>query len=257
MTNGTLFINEGQFSTGANQAVEVAELADHRIRVTGLVPPGGGATFINGANSVVFSHPTDIVIGTGAGDDVVNLIGTNVRNIQILAEGSSLSVRDSDTVSLLNVHARGVVDIRTGPLIDRVFIQNSTIGDNIGNDDLKISTGVPSAAGQSDMDTVNLKGVTTRSATMITTGASTDIVDIEDSTLGNDSNDFLTIQTGAGADSVAIAPPAGQSGNYQSVGGNVVIQTFDSESEQDDDKVRMQQLNFHSALVRLGAGNDT
>src|SRR5205814_3928113 len=111
--------------------------------------------------------------------------------------------------------------------------------------------------GQSNMDTVNLKGVTTRSATMITTGASTDIVDIEDCTLGNDSSDFLTIQTGAGADSVAIAPPAGQSGNYQTVRGNVVIQTFDSEIEQDDDKVRMQQLNFHSLVVRLGAGNDT
>src|SRR5438046_7756011 len=92
LVGGTLLINEGQFSTGANQAVQVAELPDHRIQVTGLVPPGGGATFINGANSVVFSHPTDIVIGTGAGDDVVNVIGTNVRNIQILTEGSSISV---------------------------------------------------------------------------------------------------------------------------------------------------------------------
>ena len=54
--------------------------------MTGLEAPGRGATLINGKDVDVFAHPTDIVIGTGGGSDVVQVVGTNVRNIQILAQ---------------------------------------------------------------------------------------------------------------------------------------------------------------------------
>src|SRR6478672_5212759 len=40
LMGGTLFINEEQFSQGMDQGVQVAELPDGRIRVTGLEAPG-------------------------------------------------------------------------------------------------------------------------------------------------------------------------------------------------------------------------
>ena len=256
LINGTLFINEAPGSLGLDQGVQVAQLPTGHVRVTGLEAPGGGATLINGATTRIFNHPTNIVMGLGSGQDLVQVLNTRVKNIQILAESPSGSPNDNDFVNLTGVRTTGVVDIRMGAGVDTVTVLNSTIGDGVGLDDLKITTGVPTAIGLADSDTVLLQGVATKSATIITTGASNDHVFIRDSKLGNDINDFLSIRTGAGADNVEIGPPVGQLGNFQQVGGNIVIQTFDSAAEADDDKVRLQQLTFESALVQLGEGND-
>ncbi len=256
LTGGTLFINEANFSTGQDQAVRVSQvsLLGH-IRVTGLQTPDGGTTLINGKTSVTFNKPTNIVVGLGAGHDKIEMVNTKANNIQILAEAPGNpppTTKDDDVVTLNNVKTKGVLDIRTGLGRDSVTVTNSTIGDNIGVDDLKITTGVASAVSESDRDVVILNGVNTRSATQITTGASSDLVSILRSKLGNDRFDFLSIRTGTGTDSVAIAP--GADGLFQQVGGNVVIETFDNATENDSDSVKLQQLIAESVVVSLGDG---
>ncbi|PYK12534.1 MAG: hypothetical protein DME65_03875 [Verrucomicrobia bacterium] len=259
LTSGTLFINEAPFSLGQDQAVQVSQnFLLGRITVTGKQTADGGTTLINGKNSVTFiSRPTNIVVGLGAGHDKIEMFNTRATNIQILAEAPGNpppQTKDDDIVTLVNVKTKGVLDIRTGLGRDNVTVLNSVIGDNIGVDDLKITTGVATAVSEADHDVVILNGVVTRSATQITTGASTDIVDIQNSTLGNDKSDFLSIKTGAGTDSVAIAPAAGTLGNFQSVGGIALIQTFDNAAENDSDTVKLQQLVVESAVVSLGDG---
>ena len=152
LTNGTLFINEAPGSLGLDQGVQVLQLASGRVRVTGLEAPGGGATSVNGNTSAEFSHPTNIVIGMGGGQDLVQVLNTNVNNIQLITQDFGNGANDHDIVHLANVKTTGVLDIRTGVGIDRVTVQNSVIGDHVGADDLKITTGVAAAAGQSDQD---------------------------------------------------------------------------------------------------------
>jgi hypothetical protein len=255
LTNGTLFINEATGHLGRDQAVRVTQSAfTGQVKLTGLLTQEGGATLINGKTSVVFPRPNNIVIGTGGGTDRVEMLSTKANSIQIITQDFGNGTNDDDAVFLSRVTTRGVLDIRTGVGQDDVTVLNSTIGDNIGLDDLKINTGVATAFSQADSDTVVLNGVITRSATNITTGASTDIVDIQNSKLGNDKSDFLAIRTGAGTDSVAIAPTAGTLGNFQSVGGILLIQTFDNATENDSDSVKLQQLVVESAGVHLGDG---
>ena len=55
---------------------------------------------------------------------------------------------------------------------------------------------------------------------------------------------------------MSIGPAAGQLGNWQSVGGLAIIQTFDSATELDADKVRLQQLIAEGVAVHLGNGHD-
>jgi hypothetical protein len=236
--------------------VWVSQLTNGTVRVSGQLSADGGSTLINGKQSVVFSKPVNIVANLGGGRDEIKLFSTQVSGrIQILTGDLANGTNDADIVEVFNARTNGLLVIRTGSGIDNVTVQNSRIGDGVGVDDLTISSGVASAPGQSDLDTVKLKNVITRGATFINTGASSDYLDIQDSLLGNDVNDFLQINTGAGSDSVSIAP--GQSGLFQRVFGNIVITTFDSESELDIDHVKLQQLNFNSARVRLGGGNDT
>jgi hypothetical protein len=252
LTSGTLFINEASGNLGRDQAVQVSQLLTGHVRITGLQTQDGGTTRINGKTSVVFPRPTNIVIGTGAGNDRVQMFNTKVNNIQLITQDFGNGTNDNDTVFLNKVTTKGVLDIRTGVGRDDVTVQNSVIGDNVGVDDLKITTGVATAISEADRDVVALDGVVTRSATQITTGASSDLVSILRSKLGNDRFDFLSIKTGTGTDSVAIAP--GADGLFQEVGGNVVIQTFDNAAEHDSDSVKLQQLVAEAVVVSLGNG---
>jgi hypothetical protein len=257
LSNGTLFINEHNFSRGQDQAVEVRQnFLAGRITVAGKQTADGTTTLINGKSSVTFiSRPKNIVVGLGAGHDKIEMFNARATNIQILAEAPGNpppQTKDDDIVTLSNVKTMGVLDIRTGLGRDNVTVTNSTIGDNSGVDDLKITTGVTTAVSESDRDVVILNGVVTNSATQITTGASSDLVSILRSKLGNDRFDFLSIKTGTGTDSVAIAP--GADGLFQEVGGNVVIQTFDNAAENDSDSVKLQQLVAESVVVSLGDG---
>jgi hypothetical protein len=255
VSSGTLFINEASGHLGRDQAVQVSPGSfPGFVRVTGLKTPDGTTTLINGKPSVQFFKPTNIVVGLGAGQDKIQMFGTRANNIQIITKDFANGANDNDTVILSNVKANGVLDIRTGSGRDNVTLFNSGVGDNVGLDGLKIDTGVATALSESDHDTVVLNGVKTTTSTQITTGASSDIVDIQNSTLGDGTLDFASIRTGAGTDSVSMGPAAGTLGNFQSVGGTLAIETFDNATENDSDTVKVQQVVADSVLVTLGDG---
>jgi hypothetical protein len=247
VVNNTLFINEAPGSLGLDQSVQVSFASSGNVKVEGLFNKSGGQTLINGATSVVLPHTSNLVIGTGGGSDQIQVRNEGFNTIQILAgDPSGTSLADDDEVVLANVGA-GIADIRTGGGRDNVFVQSSNI---FG--DLKINTGVTGNVGALDEDGVFIQNTVTHGATTITTGTSVDLVRITDSNLGDDKNDFLSINTGAGADTVEIVP----NHNWQSVAGNIVIKTFDSSSENDVDTVRMQELVCNGMLVQVGGGND-
>ncbi len=247
IVGSTLFINEAPGSLGLDQSVQVSFGSSGNVKVEGLFNKSGGQTLINGATSVVLPHASNLVIGTGGGSDQIQVRNEGFNTIQILAgDPSGTSLADDDEVVLFNVGA-GVADIRTGGGRDNVFVQSSNI---FG--ELKINTGVTGNVGALDEDGVFVQNTTTHAATTITTGTSVDLVRITDSNLGDDKNDFLSINTGAGADTVEIVP----NHNWQTVAGNIVIKTFDSSSENDPDTVRMQELVCNGMLVQLGGGND-
>jgi hypothetical protein len=256
VTGDTLFINEKPGSIGLDQSVQVSRAPSGQIRVEGLFNKSGGQTLIDGFTSRDLPPAAKLVIGTGGGNDQIQVRNASFTNVQILAgDPSGTSLADDDEVVVANVTtnrtgtatATGVLDIRTGGGRDTVFVQLSTIGG-----DLKIDTGVTGNVGAFDTDFVQIQDTTTRSATLISTGTSGDLVRIVDSKLGDDRNDFLQIHTGAGADTVDLVPNRG----FDTVAGNIVIQAFESLSETDVDTVRAQQLNCGSMLVQLGGGND-
>jgi hypothetical protein len=245
----TLFINEAPGSFGADQSVQVSLASNGDIKVDGLFNKSGAQTLINGQPSVLFPKQLNLVIGTGGGNDQVHVQNLNLTNIQILAgDPSGTSLVDDDEIVLVNVGTEGVVDLRTAGGRDNVFVQECHL-----TGDLKIDTGVTGNVGTFDQDQVFIQNTTTLAATTITTGTSVDLVRITDSKLGNDKNDFLSIHTGAGADTVEIVPNT----NWTSVAGNIVIQTFDSPDESDMDTVRTKQLVCGGMLVQLGGGDDT
>jgi len=261
MVNGTLFINEAAGSLGLDQAVNVSQRSNGDIVVKGLANASGGRTLINNQESVVFTHPLNLVIGTGGGNDVIGVVGYTGQHIQILAESPNGSGPDNDSVSLGSVRTSGQVDIRTGAGKDIVSVVGCVIGDGttVNNvpDDLKISMGVAAATGDADADQLLIQSTTTRAATDISTGASNDVVTIRDSTLGNDRSDFLRIKTGAGADLVEMmSHPNNPQQNFQSIGGNMLLVMHDSVLENDVDTVKAKQLIFESASIQLGGGND-
>src|SRR5262245_63329664 len=154
-SNGTLTLNEHPGSVGKGQAVWVSQLSNGSVRVSGQLSQEGGSTLINGQQSVVFSHPTNIVANLGGGRDEIKLFSTQVTGkIQILTGDPANSTNDADAVEVFNAKTKGTLEIRTGSGIDNVTVQNSQVGDGIGLDDLTISTGIASAPGQSDLDTL-------------------------------------------------------------------------------------------------------
>jgi hypothetical protein len=243
----TLFINEAPGSLGLDQSVQVSLASNGAVQVDGLFNKSGGQTLINGAKSVQFPHALDLVIGTGGGNDQVQVRNVNFANIQVLTgDPSGTSLVDDDEIVVANVTAAGKVDLRTGGGRDNVFVQSSNI---FG--DLAIDTGVTGNVGSFDSDQVFIQNTTTHHATIISTGASDDLVHITDSTLGDDNTDFLQINTGAGADTVEFVPNT----NWTSVAGNIVITTFES-GESDVDTVRASQLVCGGLVAKLGGGND-
>jgi hypothetical protein len=248
VVSNTLFINEAPGSLGLDQSVQVSLAPNGNVKVDGLFTRSGGQTLINGATSVQLPHALNLVIGTGGGNDQVSVSNVNFNNIQVLAgDPSGTSLADDDEIGLGNVRAGGVVDLRTGGGRDNVFVQHCNI---FG--DLRIDTGVTGNVGAFDSDGVFIQNTTTHFATIINTGTSADLVRINDSNLGDDKNDFLTINTGAGADTVEFVPNS----NFTSVAGNIVVTTFAAENEKDVDTVRALQLVCGSMVVKLGDGND-
>jgi hypothetical protein len=144
------------------------------VKVEGLFNKSGGQTLINGATSVQLPHTLNLVIGTGGGNDQVQVRNLNFNNIQILAgDPSGTSLVEDDEVVVANVTAGGLVDIRTGGGRDNVFVQACNI---FG--DLRIDTGVTGQVGSFDSDGVFIQNTTTHFTTIISTGSSGDLVRI-------------------------------------------------------------------------------
>jgi hypothetical protein len=131
--NGTLFINEAAGNIGAAQAVQVAQLPNGNIRVTGITSPVNPAgSKVNGVSFVEFARPLNIQVNFGGGQDTVQLLGVGggftMQKIVIDTAGPAGS-SDNDLVNVVNFgstnfNAVNSLEVRTGAGQDIVRMQN-------------------------------------------------------------------------------------------------------------------------------------
>jgi hypothetical protein len=266
LVNGTIFLNESG-GTG-DQAVQVSQLDNGRIRVEGQVAADGHKTKINGKDFVDFFAATpfsrlDLKANLGGGQDFVTVRDAKLGTVEILtADTFGNGANDADVVRLERVRTTGAVNINTGAGADVVGVYFSTIGNSTGADDLNITSGFAGLPGQSDVDGVYIQSTTVFGATRVNTGASDDYVSVQFSNFGNEEVDFVVIDAGAGADTVELGMPNRQgqiSGPVQLAGSLTVLgDSFtNSDAESGDDVVRMHSVySAFDIAVNLRTGND-
>jgi len=236
ISGSTIDLNEVASQVGAANYITVSQLSNGNIRIDGV-----GHNLIDGAAFKDFIVPAggpSIVADFGGGNDHVRILpGTHLASLNV-----DLGA-DVDTVDINGLTTTGAVQISTGAGVDNVFVQNSKIGDGIGQDDLTINTGA-------GIDYVKVGSFDNyqeiKGSLRITTFASAseneiDRVEVDLTTV----RDYVQVTTGAGDDVVSMtAVTAGQ---------QAVIQTMDG-----NDTVNLRDCTAidHFYLL-LGAGDDT
>ena len=257
----TLVLSEASGHQGLGQAVQVSQV-NGRIRVDGLVSLTGGQTKINGATRVEFALPKNLSINLGGGIDQVAVRNISLQNISIsTAAPSSTTSNDNDIVVVSGVSLTRNLNISTGRGQDSAQVTFSRIGNGAADTgNLNVFTGVAQAFGESDKDGFVVHDCTIRGKTHIETGASTDVVIVQNSSLGDAATDATEIFTGAGADFVHFGPQGAQVGVPVFVAGNLDIRTLaslTSTSDADVDSVTLLDTTVRENIyVKLGAGND-
>ncbi len=204
--NGNLFINEAAGHVGAAQAVQVAQLSNGNIRVTGITSPDNPAgSKVNGVSSVEFARPHNIEVNLGGGADTVQFVGSSggeaILSVLINVADPNSGAGDRDTVNIVN--------------FDREVTW------------FNIATG----AGQDAISMRNVRGM-----------------------------DFLTIDAGAGLDTIDLGPTSGGVGGVSITKDlQIFADSFtDSDLASGDDRVRLQDVSTgRDLIVNLRSGNDT
>lgn len=203
VSGGDLIINEAAGHQGEDQAVEVRQLEDGKMQVSGK-------------NGTMIQVPM-YIFQNG------QIVQTNMRV-------------GSWTYSGVNDDIR--VDLGEGS--DRFETAAST---TLEVDSLSVDMGHGN-----ERDTVSLRNVATRGSVSVTTGAGNDFVSVHNSTVGDGRWEDLTIRTGDGIDTVNLF--------QTTVRDNVNIDTADSQTLNEVDRVTMQQVTMDDLFADLGAGDD-
>ena len=141
VTNGILQVREGLLSANTDNGVSITQLSNGKYRVIGIPSADGSPTKINGADFKDFFVPSAKVnVRLGAGNDLITVFGGRYNTLSLVV--GAPNVADADQVIIGGVKTTGGVHIATGGGVDKVSVQNSTIGDGIGTtDNLNVFTG--------------------------------------------------------------------------------------------------------------------
>jgi hypothetical protein len=203
---------------------------------------------------------------SGAGDlnilEATNSIGRGqaVQVHQIAANRyrvSGLSSQDGGTTLINGAAYRdytvyGDVNINLADGRDTVLLGRTTV--TSFNKNVYINSGVDYSS--NDNDAVYVETIKTKGNLTIDSGASADYVNVIGSQIGDGVYiDNLAIYAGSGADNVNVIDGYGR---FVEVSGNLDVDTYDSQSELDADRLNLQGA-FATGNVQafLGGGNDT
>ncbi len=128
-----------------------------------------------------------------------------------------------------------------------------------GNDKVVLASGanfknvtlnMDQVGGPADNDQVFVGAINTTGTMTVRTGGGNDFVSFNNSRIGNDANDYTTINTGAGLDTVRIE-------GWSSFRGNVGVMTYANASENESDYVDVIGAVAYGTLsLGTGGGND-
>lgn len=102
--------------------------------------------------------------------------------------------------------------------------------------------------GGEDRDSVSVYGLSTRSGLGINTGRDNDHVTVGSSQIGDGSWEDLRVNTGSGADVVQV--------NTTTIADDLIVQTYGSSSEADNDTLRVDSVVADDLYAYLGNGDD-
>lgn len=122
------------------------------------------------------------------------------------------------------------------------------------NKDVYIKSGVDVSS--NDLDSISVEKVTTKGHLTIDSGASADYINVIGSKIGDGVNiDNLAIYAGSGADYINVISGYGR---FLQVTGNLHVDTYDSQSELDADRIYMSGAYSNGNVQAfMGGGNDT
>jgi hypothetical protein len=256
---GSLFVNLGDgedeiiFDDSAGAVPEFADVAINtgtddsidRVIMYGLHTRGSLSVETGGGDDWVYIG-LDGVIGDGGGIDQLTInTGAGADNVTIMYGAQINGWVDIQTYGSLAEN-----DVDTVYFDTEVFILRDAVIRTGGGDDLFLVT-------DPAYSTASFGGLTTGGSLTIDMGGGADTAYMRGLAVGGN----FSLATGAGADVVTMdnRPIARLGGGTfaPSVGGNLVVTTFDSLAETDRDEVRLIHASVNGSLVaQLGGGDD-
>jgi hypothetical protein len=230
-------LNDVTIGMGADDERDRVLISRLNIRGSLSIDTGGGNdTVFLSESRIGDGFGFDLVsLNTGAGDDFVKFAyGTQINGWVDIQTYSSLTENDSDLVFFdTETYVLRDVDVRMGGGADLLLVTDDT------------QTGMV------------FSGLTTGGSLRIDMGAGDDRAYIRGMTTGGN----FSLFTGAGADLVTMDNRVLTQPDYTyfrpSVGGDLVVQTYESLAETDRDVVNVFDGSIHGSLsVRMGGGDD-
>ncbi len=269
MIGSTIYLSEAAGHAGEASQVVVSQLANGHIRIAGDTAHGAPSS-INGSAAADFLLPPflstpSLSANLGAGNDSLRILpGVKLNAVSLNMSATNAGVNDVDTVDIQGLRTLGAVNISTGDGVDNVFVQNSTIGDGVGNDDLNISTGKGwDYVGVGNASSYNtIKGslnIRTYDSVFETDGAK---VEVNLTT----ARDYIRSSTDNGLDTVnLLSAVAGQDVVVDTQGGKDTVSVRDSQAVDQffvllgdgDDSLSLSYVRANTLFADGGAGTDS
>jgi hypothetical protein len=217
MQGGDLHLYDAASGGGPN-AVEISQVSQNVVRVTGIPAQGGGTSRINGQTSQDFYVPGSLYVKFGRGHDTV-IVGQNA------------------TTSFNEIH----IDVAATPPV--LTASKAATTSKVGG-----VVAVPQYYGP-DNDIVSLQNVRTQGYTEIYMGVGNDQYSMTNGIIGQAGENFF-LNTGAGADTVDI--------DLSAFHAHLTVYTYSSLNETDADTVNMEwAAAARNVQVYTGGGADT
>jgi hypothetical protein len=212
---------------------------------------GNVLAYMNGAGDLNLLEAT-ADIGEGQAVQVHQIAANRYRVTGLYSQDGGTTLINGGAYRDYTVY--GNVNINLAGGRDTVLVGRTT--STTFNKDVYINSGVDFASGYTDLDSISVEKVTTKGHLTIDSGASADYINVIGSKIGDNIQiDNLAVYAGSGADYVNVL--AGY-GRFIEVSGNLHVDTYDSFSELDADRVTFQgAYSRGNVQAFLGGGADT
>lgn len=210
---------------------------------------GNVLAYMSGAGDLNILEATNSI---GQGQAVqVHQIGANRYRVSGLSsQDGGNTLINGGTYRDYTVYGNVNINLANGR--DTVLLGRST--PTAFNKDVYINSGVD--ASSNDLDSISVEKVNTKGNLTIDSGASADYVNVIGSKIGDGVYiDNLAIYAGSGADNVNVTSGYGR---FVEVTGNLHVDTYDSQSELDADRIYMSGAYANRNVQAFtGGGNDS